>query len=270
MESTRRRRASRRIFGLMAAAALLAGLGAAGLLVPVQNGVSYLSRPLASGLSGVGDTLAGWWEVVGSAGTLAKDNQRLRSEVASLRQQLAQSTELRAQNQQLRAQLGMGEVRPDTLVAAEVIGYQPDNFRQFITIGRGSEDGLRSGMAVVSQGALVGTLQDVAPTTSKVFLIIDPNFRVTGLDQTATNRPTGTIHGQIGSGLMMDKIAQNETIQAGDTIVTTGTGTEIPKGMIIGHVQTVDKKDNGVFQTAQVTSDVQFNRLEIVYVVARP
>jgi rod shape-determining protein MreC len=254
----------------LAAGALLAGLGAAGLLTPVQDAVSYVSRPLASVFSGTGNTVAGWWQVVGSSGRLASDNQQLRTEVAGLRQQLSQSTELRAQNQQLRAQLGMGEVRADTLVAAEVIGYQPDNFRQFITIGRGSDDGLRAGMAVVSQGALVGTLQDVSPTTAKVFLIIDPNFRVTGLDQMAPNRPTGTIHGQIGSGLMMDKIAQNETIQPGDTIVTTGTGTEIPKGLIIGRVQTVDKKDNGVFQTAQVTSDVQFNRLEIVYVVARP
>jgi hypothetical protein len=30
------------------------------------------------------------------------------------------------------------------------------------------------------------------------------------------------------------------------------------------------QRDNGVFQTAQVTSDVVFNRLEVVYVVSRP
>jgi rod shape-determining protein MreC len=254
----------------MAAAVLVVMLGTAGMLTPVKTVAGYLAKPFAGGFSGVGGGLAGFWDVLTSAGHLAKENQQLRSQVAALRQQVSQDAELRSQNDELRKQLGVGAVRPESLIAAEVIGYQPDNFRQFISIGRGSSDGIKAGMAVVSQGALVGTVQDVTPTTAKIFLLIDPNFRVTALDQSAPNRPTGTIHGQIGNGLVMDKIAQTETIQPGDTIVTSGTGSEIPKGLIVGRVQTVDKKDNGVFQTAQVTSDITFNRLEVVYVVARP
>ncbi len=263
-------KAQQRMILLMAGAVTLVVLGMVGLLGPVKNLFGAASKPFASGFSGIGSNLAGGWDVVTSASSLASENQQLRSEVASLKQQVAQNVELKSQNDELRKQLGVGSVRPDALIAAEVIGYQPDNYRQFITIGRGSRDGVKKGMAVVSQGSLVGTIQEVNSTTSKVFLIIDPNFRVTALDQTAPNRPSGTIHGQIGSGLIMDKIAQNENVQPGDTIVTSGTGSEIPKGLIIGKVQTVDKKDNGVFQTAQVTSDVVFNRLEVVYVVSRP
>lgn len=266
----KRSRASKRILILLAIAVLFVLLGIIGALGPMRSAGAWAARPFSSLTSKVGGGIAGGWEVVTSAGRLSGENQRLRSEVASLRQRLSEDAELRAQNDQLRAQLGVGQVRPDSLVAAEVIGYQPDNFRQFITISRGSSDGLKEGMAVVSQGTLVGTIQDVTPSSAKVFLVIDPNFRVTGLDQDAASRPTGTVHGQIGSGLIMDKIAQNETINPGDTVVTSGSGNNIPKGLIIGRIQTVDKKDNGVFQTAQVTSDVQFNRLEIVYVVVRP
>src|SRR5260370_5386841 len=50
---------------------------------------------------------------------------------------------------------------------------QPDNFPQYITVGRGSRDGLRPGMVVVQQGALVGTVAEVNTTTAKVFLLID-------------------------------------------------------------------------------------------------
>jgi rod shape-determining protein MreC len=266
----RRSRVNQRLFGLLVFGVTLVLLGALGTLGPLKAAGGFVSRPVAGALSGAGNTVAGLWDVLGSAGSLASENQKLRSEVASLRQQASANAEVKAQNEELRQQLNVGAVRSDNLIAAEVIGYQPDNFRQFITIGRGSSDGLTTGMAVVSQGALVGTIQEVTTTTAKVFLLIDPNFRVTALDQNAPNRPTGTIHGQIGNGLVMDKIAQTETIQPGDTIVTNGTGSEIPKGLIVGRVQTVDKKDNGVFQTAQVTSDVPFNRLEIVYVVSRP
>lgn len=242
----------------------------AGLLGPVATVVAVISRPVQGGLSGAGGTVGEWFSVIGHAGQLGAQNQQLKAQVAALQQQLSQSTEIKAQNDQLRQQLGVGQVQSDRLVAAEVLAYQPDNFRQFITIGRGSRDGIKVGMAVVEQGDLVGTIQSVGPTTAKVFLVIDPNFRVAALDQDQSDRPTGTVHGQIGNGLEMDDIAQNETISPGDTIVSSGLGGAVEKGLIVGHVQTSSKQDNGVFQAAQLTSDIQFSKLEIVYVLVRP
>lgn len=265
----RRSGVQRKILGLMLAGVVLVVMGTAGLLQPLQNAVAAIGGPFAGAISSASSGAASWMSAATSIGGLSKENQQLRSEVDDLKQRLSQETEIKAQNEELRKQLNVGSVRPENLIAAEVIGYQPDNFRQFITIGRGSRDGIGEGMAVVSQGALVGTVQDVTPTTAKVFLVIDPTFRVTALDQDAPNRPTGTIYGQIGGGLIMDKIAQTETVSPGDTVVTSGTGSEIPKGLIVGRVQSVERRDNGVFQVAQVTSSVAFNRLEVVYVVAR-
>lgn len=254
----------------MVAAVIFVLLGIFGLLGPLRSATGAVSEPVASAVSRVSRSFDSWWQAVTAIGGLARENQQLRKENSALKERLAQDTEIRAQNEELRRQLNVGAVRTENLIATEVIGYQPDNFRQFITIGRGSRDGIRPGMSVVSQGALVGLVQEVSSTTAKVFLVIDPNFRVTAIDQDSPNRPTGTIRGQIGSGLVMDKIAQSEEVKPGDTIVTSGVGSDIPKGLIVGRVQTVDKRDNGVFQSAQVTSDVQFNRLEVVYVVARP
>jgi len=266
----KRQGVSRRLIGLLIAGVALIALYQIGVLAPIVGGLTYVTKPFQGAVSAVGGSTGNWLGVVGSVGQLGDENQQLKAEVAALRQKVSQDTELKAQNDELRRQLGVGSIQPDRLIAAEVIGYQPDNFRQFITIGRGSRDGVKPGMAVVQQGALVGIIQDVGPTTSKVFLIIDPNFRVAALDQDAPGRPSGTIRGQIGNGLILDKVAQTDTIKPGDTIVTSGIGGNIEKGLIIGRIQTVDKQDNGVFQTAQVTSNIQFGRLEIVYVVVRP
>jgi rod shape-determining protein MreC len=266
----RRRNVNQKLIIIIGSGALLVLLGLLGFLKPVGSVVSSISRPFTGAISGVSNGVGNWFSTIGDARNLGSENQQLRSQVASLQQQLSQTGEIRAQNDELRKQLGVGSIRANRLIAAEVVSYQPDNFRQFITIGRGSRDGIRVGMAVVQQGNLVGTISEVSATTSKVFLVIDPSFRVAALDQDSPNRANGTIHGQIGSGLVMDKIAQTDSIKPGDTIVTSGLGNDIEKGLIIGHIQTVNKQDNGVFQSAQVTTEVQFNRLEIVYVIARP
>jgi rod shape-determining protein MreC len=266
----RRRNVNRRLLGLLVLGVVLVVTYQLGALRPVSGGLSAVTAPFQGVFSRFGNTAAGWVSVVGSAGNLETQNQQLQDEVAALRQQVSQDTELKAQNDQLRQQLNVGNLPPDRLIAAEVIGYEPDNFRQFITIGRGSSDGVAAGMAVVEQGELIGTVQNVGPHTAQVFLVIDPNFKVAALDQDEPDRPTGIIHGQIGNGLEMDDIAQTETVKPGDTIVTSGLGGDVEKGLIIGQVQTNTKQDDGVFQTAQVTTDTQFNRLEIVYVVVRP
>jgi rod shape-determining protein MreC len=269
-KSLHKRGVSRRLLGIMAVGVILVVAEVAGLLGPVATVVGVVGRPVQGGLSSAGSAVGEWFSVIGDAGHLGAQNQQLRAQVASLQQQLSQATEIQAQNAQLRQQLGVGQVLGDHLIAAAVIAYQPDNFRQFITIARGSRDGVQAGMAVVEQGDLVGTVQSVSATTAKVFLVIDPNFSVAALDQNQPDRPSGIVHGQIGNGLQMDDIAQNETISAGDTIVTSGLGGSVESGLIIGQVQTTSKQDDGVFQSAQVTSNIQFSKLEIVYVVARP
>lgn len=270
MKKVRRRNVSRRLIGLVGLGVLLVLAELLHVLAPVTGVIGVVGRPVERLFSGAGNTTSQWFTAIGEAGSLGAQNQRLKAQVAALQQQISQQAEIKAQNDQLRSQLGVGPVPSDRLLAAEVISYQPDNFRAFLTIARGSKDGVKAGMAVVEQGALVGTIQGVTGSTAKVFLITDPNFRVAALDQDQPDRPTGTIHGQIGGGLQMTEIAQNEALKTGDTVVTSGLGGALEAGLIIGHIQSLNKEDNGVFQSAQVTSPIEFNRLGIVYAVVRP
>ncbi|HSX41205.1 MAG TPA: rod shape-determining protein MreC [Candidatus Saccharimonadales bacterium] len=261
---------NRRLFGLLGLGLLLIIANSLGWLAPVRNAIGAIGKPITTATIRAGGGFDNFFSLFTPISKLTAENQKLKAQVAALQQKISSDTELKAQNEALRRQLGAGTINPQQLAAAEVVGYQPDNFRQFITIAKGSNDGIQVGMAVVTSGTLVGTVQEVGPQTAKVFLVIDPSFRVAAIDQDQPDRPTGTIHGQIGSGLIFDKIAQNQTIKPSDTVITSGLGSGIPKGIIIGKVQTVDKRENGVFQSAQVSTDVPFSKLEIVYVVVRP
>jgi rod shape-determining protein MreC len=251
---------------LMGLGLLLVFANAKGWLGPGKTVVMALMQPAARAFGGAGSGLGSWMDTVGNLRNLASDNFRLEREVAELRQRLSEDAELRQQNEALKKQLSFSEAQPKKLIPAEVIGYQPDNFRQFITVRQGSQHGIAVGMAVISEGSLVGKVSDVTATTAKVFLVTDPNFRVNGMAQ--EGRALGTVRGQIGSGFIMEKIAQNESIKPGETIVTSGLGGEVPKGLIIGRVESVNQRDNAVFQSAQLTSSIKFSRLELVFVVA--
>ncbi|HVE80702.1 MAG TPA: rod shape-determining protein MreC [Candidatus Dormibacteraeota bacterium] len=260
---------TKRLIALTLLGATLAVVNAAGALAPVKAAIAYAIAPAQMTSSQAGSSGAGFFDVLFSINQLSQENKRLRQENASLRQRISQNTELKAENESLRKQLNFTAIEASRLVGGEVIGYQPDNFRHFITINRGSADGIASGMAVVSEGSLVGTISEVTAGTAKVFLVVDPNFRVSGVDQDRPSRPTGTVRGQIGGGFLMDKIAQNEDIRPGDAVITSGLGTNIPKGIMIGRIETVQKLENGVFQNARLVSDLKFNRLEYVYVIVR-
>lgn len=260
-----KKKRANKVLLLVASGALLVWAGGKGLLDPLRGAINFVITPVGSVFSSAGSGTGNFLRTFIQVRDLSEKNAKLEKEVAELQQRLSEDAELRHQNETLKRQLGFGEAASRQLIPAEVVAYQPDNFRQFVTINRGTNSGVKEGMAVISEGALVGKITEVDKSTAKVFLVTDPNFKVGGLSQ--DSRATGTIKGQLGSGLIMDKIAQSEVVKPGDTILTSGLGGDLPKGIIIGQVESVNQSDNAVFQTAQVASPLRFSKLEVVFVV---
>ena len=138
------------------------------------------------------------------------------------------------------------------------------SLRKYITIDRGKNSGLASGMAVLSSGVLVGTIDRVEDFSSTVFLTSDPEFRIRAIGQ--DGRAQGIVRGQLGQGYLFEKITQAESIAISEQIVSSGSGL-VPKGILIGQVESISKSDNAVFQSAQLKPLVDLSRLEVVFVV---
>ena len=119
-------------------------------------------------------------------------------------------------------------------------------------------------MAVVSSGAIIGKIERVHDKSSDVFLVSDPEFRI--LAMTQNGRAKGIVRGQLGSGLRMEQIAQNEVIDVGEYVMSAGSD-RVPKGLPIGTIESIDRSDNEIFQAANVKPLVDTQRLELVFVV---
>ncbi|MEI7819070.1 MAG: rod shape-determining protein MreC [bacterium] len=253
-------------------AALLALIAAGGITIfqifgwwrPVGIVLEAAVSPIGRGLSGMSRSIGESLRTVTSLGGLADDNRRLQQEVADKSVQISQLKETERENDLLRQQLNFDKTQGLPLVGAHVVAYSPDNVRHTLVIDRGSREGIATGQAVVSSGILVGKVDRVSDNTATVFLVSDPEFRIQAIGQ--SERARGIIRGQLGAGLRFEQIAQNETVAQGENVLTAGSD-KAPRGLLIGKVESVLKSDNEVFQSANVRSLLDFNRLEIVFVV---
>ncbi len=235
-----------------------------GFLRPIEIVADQVFLPVRRVVSRVGAGISNQFGTLASLGSLGSRNAQLEDEVKDLKRQLTAMREVSRENELLRGQLGFNSRQTLQLVPARVAGYAPDNVREFLTIDVGRSSGVEVGMAVVSNGALVGIIDSVSDFSSRVFLASDVDFRIRALGQ--DNRANGIVSGQIGTGYSMDKIIQGETIKKGESVVTAGSGL-VPKGLLIGTVESIDSSDNAVFQLANLRPAINLNKLELVFVV---
>lgn len=237
---------------------------ALGGLWPLRMVTDSVLNPIGASVSGIGRGVHEKIDIFLKANLLARENKQQQAEILHLTSQLSVMKELANENEQLRSQLKFNEKLNLELIAGRVISSEGTSLRKYITIDRGSSSGVKVGMAVVSSGVLIGVVDRVEDFSSVVFLATDPEFRLRGIGQ--DGRAQGIVRGQLGQGYLFDKVTQAESVSQGELIVTAGSGS-VPKGILIGRVESVQKSDNAVFQSAQLRPLVNPSSTEIVFVV---
>ena len=249
----------------------LSGMGRAAqaFMAPMQEAVTTATRP-------VGDFFSG----LAHLPTLARDNQTLKEQVATLQTQVAGDAELQRRLSQLEDLLGLQETLAPNAVPAVVIGNGYSNFDWSITIDQGSNDGVAAGQPVVTGSAesprLVGQVVSVTPISADVQLLIDRDFAVAG--RLTTSGETGLVVGQGEQDLRMDEIPTGTEFPEGEEsefVFTVsyeihGQQGRYPPGILIGQVSKVFEGSNALYTDVAVSPAVDFSALEYVLVLQTP
>ena len=114
---------------------------------------------------------------------------------------------------------------------------------------------------------LVGRVSRVGPSSSKVLLITDTSSSISGRVQSSDSRLTGIIKGRPEGGLIMRRIPQEESLQTGETVVTSNFGGLLPEGLVVGQIVQIRRKDVDVMQEAIIEPSADMKRLERLYVL---
>ena len=197
---------------------------------------------------------------------LRQQNAALQNDMARLQAQVVQLQQQVAETQALAALVNFSRSNPDnSYTAASVIGRDPSPFLHYIIIDKGSNDGLRRGMPVVTDQGLVGRVDAVISSAARVQLITDA-ASVINVRLEKTGREAQLI-GTISGGLALDLIPQDVVIGPGDVVLTSGLGGGYPTDLIVGQVLTVRKQDSDLFQQATIQPVVDFAQLKIVLII---
>ena len=197
---------------------------------------------------------------------LREQNASLESQVTQLQTQLIEMEERLGEAQVCFALLEFGRTNPQyDYTAATVIGREISPFLQYIIIDKGTQDGIRYGMPVVTQQGLVGRIDAVIANAARVKLITDStaivNVRLQSADIEAQ------LQGSLTGDLSLDMIPLEENVEPGDVVLTSGLGGNYPPNIFIGQVLSTQRRENALFQTASVQPIVDFEGINAVLVV---
>jgi len=197
---------------------------------------------------------------------LSQINDQLEAEVSRLQSQIIELQQQNSELQVLSALLDFARTHSENeYITAAVIGRDISPFLHYVIINRGSDDGLRRGMPVVSSQGLVGRVAAVTADGARVQLITDPDTAINVRIQ--PSGAEGLLQGSITGDITAEAIPQDASIQTGDLVLTSGLGGNFPPDMLIGQVSGVRQRPVELFQTATVEPVVDFSQLEIVLVI---
>ena len=197
-----------------------------------------------------------------------EENAHLRLELARVKSDQARLAELETENRHLSELLELRDVLGLNAVAANVIGSDATGLSHTLILASGESNGLRPGMAVLSNQGVVGKIIAVSPHASRVLLIDDHNSALDGFDQ--RTRARGIVAGLVDDGLILKYTDRSEDIRAGDTVVTSGLDGIFPRGLLVGTIKYVHREGPGLFLNVSIAPAVEFRGLEQVLIVTQP
>jgi len=194
-----------------------------------------------------------------------EENKFLLEKNRILHSQLSIMNEYEQENQRLRELLKFEKAFPFQKVIAQVVGRDAHPDFRTIRINKGSDDGIKYGMPVVTHEGIVGRIFRTSGSVSDVLTILDHQSSIDSLIQRSRTR--GIVEGVSESSCQMKYALRTDQVEIGDQVVTSGLGETFPKGVSMGVVTRVEKKNYGVSQIIEIKPSVDFSKLEEVIVL---
>ena len=207
----------------------------------------------------------GWGGYIGLR-TAQKDNEAMRAELDRLKIRNAELEGRALEADRLAALLNFRTAHADVqMLAASVIGASPDSGSQVIYINRGSRDGIRRDMGVITPDGVVGKILAVYPDTSQVLRLDDKESGVGAL--LTDTRTQGPVKGTGEPLVSLDYISNDEKVRAGETVLTSGQDRIFPKDLPVGTVVDFVSDPKTPFMRIRVRPAAHLDRLEEVLVL---
>ncbi|OGZ64582.1 MAG: rod shape-determining protein MreC [Candidatus Staskawiczbacteria bacterium RIFCSPLOWO2_01_FULL_40_39] len=235
----------------------------------IKNYSYRATSPIAKVFWRAGDSLSmlsksfagGRW-ITEENNNLKEENQKLLSEISSLKEKLQE-------NQAIGEFLQNTQNDHFETLLASVVGV--DYANDVILIDKGSDDGIEENMPVISsQKVIYGKVLKVYKNFSNVMMVSNKNsvLDVKIQDGDVTKPPIyGAIKGNGNLSFYLDLVSLDAQIKEGDTLVSSALEGIFPKDLLVGKVLSINKDDLKPFQTARVQPFFDIKNIDSLFVI---
>ena len=199
-----------------------------------QSIADFVQSPVTSVSSGVGN----YFSSISNLRSAQSDNDLLKQRVQELELEIRGKDDLTAENDRLRALLSLKENSKYKVLTARIIGRDPSVWFDSSIINRGSLDGVKLNMPVVSDGGLIGRVTAVGPLTAQFDLITRDKSGVGAIvGEIGSSNILGVVAGTSKQDLVeMRYVSGSADVQPGQMVYTTGQDGIYPAGLKIGEI----------------------------------
>jgi rod shape-determining protein MreC len=190
---------------------------------------------------------------------LKQEHAQLKEENEKLKWQLQMLHPLQHENAVLRQTLHIPSFNKYGHLTARILSTPYDGMHHFFLVAAGKKEGLEKDQAVVVGEGVVGRLERVGRSLSRVLLLNDTHSRIPVMTSTSEQRAILAGDGNFLPALVY--VEDSRKIQQGEKVVTSGLGGIFPPGLSVG---IVDEISNG---KVRVRPFVSFRSLEWVHIL---
>jgi rod shape-determining protein MreC len=222
--------------------------------------VSPFERAGATTIGGI----RGVWRHYFALQNASRENERLKRDNDTLKLQINQLQSKAAEADRLAVLLNFRQSHQNIpMLSARVIGASADTASQTAYLDRGERDGIRRNMAVITPDGVVGKIIEAYRDTSQVLLLTDKDSGVGGM--LAGSRIQSPVGGVGEPLLTMKYVANDDAVNVGERVVTSGMDRIFPRDLPVGTV--TDIKPGNPFKQIRIRPSANLERLEEVIVL---
>lgn len=203
--------------------------------------------------------------------SLAETNRQLAEENTRLKNLLASNNiapdSSRINYTDTTVRDSSGRYRKFTWLPARVIGNTVTLQTNFLTLERGSNQGVKKGMAVVGPQGIVGVVVEISPNISKVMSLLHRNSRVSAMLKKDNNAGSIEWDGNDPSILILRNVSKSAKVVKGDTVVTSTYSANFPSNLMVGTVSSIVADPSSNFYTLKIKTATNFFTVQYVYLV---
>lgn len=218
---------------------------------------------IASGVYGAANGVTSYFNLHDINEDLNRRNAELQAELAAKNEQLAMLLE-REYTDTLQID---SDVRPFEFIVAHVINNSISHPYNYLTINKGSADGVRPELGVIDGNGVVGIVSNVTTHSARVISLLNPHFRLSCKIKRTDYFGSLVWDGVNPDEALLEELPRHTVFHPGDTIVTSGYSAVFPAGLPVGMVMENDGDHSQNFFTLKIKLFADFTTLSNVQVV---